>query len=197
MQITVSGKQVDLSDALRVRVSDQLGQITGKFFDQAQEAHVTFGRSRSFFTCDINLHAGRGLTLRGEAEAADANSAFDNAANHIATRLRKYRKRVSKHHHDLAEREAPEAGRRVVLKPNEEHVDEPAAITETATGHEAFATVVAETATQIHSLTPGEAVMRLDLEHQHVLMFRNSATNTLNVVYRREDGHIGWIAPQA
>ena len=59
MQITVSGKQIELSDALRTRVSDHLDQIAGKYFDHALEAHVTFSRARSFFTCDINVHAGR------------------------------------------------------------------------------------------------------------------------------------------
>ena len=97
MQITVSGKQVDLSDALRVRVNQQLTTITGKYFNHAQEAHVTFGRARSFFTCDINIHAARGLTLRGEGEAADANAALDDAAEHIAKRLRRYRRRVNEH----------------------------------------------------------------------------------------------------
>ena len=72
MQITVAGKQVDLSDALRTRVSTQMDTIAGKYFDHALEAHVTFSRARSFFTCDINLHAGRGLQLRGEGEAAEA-----------------------------------------------------------------------------------------------------------------------------
>ena len=65
MQITVSGKQVDLSDALRVRVADHLDQITGKYFDNAQEASVTFSRARSFFTCDINVHAGRRPDVAG------------------------------------------------------------------------------------------------------------------------------------
>ena len=69
MQITVSGKQVELSDALRTRVSDHLDLISNKYFDHALEAHVTFSRARSFFICDINVHAGRGLTLRGEGEA--------------------------------------------------------------------------------------------------------------------------------
>src|SRR5665811_93366 len=116
MQITVSGKQVDLSDALRVRVADQLDLIAGKYFDGAQEAHVTFGRARSFFTCDINVHAGRGLTLRGEGEAGDANAAFDDAAEHIATRLRRYRRRVNDHHRALASRERPQTARAYVLR---------------------------------------------------------------------------------
>ncbi len=115
MQITVSGKQVDLSDALRTRVAQQLDTIAGKYFDQALEAHVTFSRARSFFTCDINVHAGRGLTLRGEGEAADANSAFDDAAEHIAKRLRRYRRRVNDHARDLCP--ARTTGSRAAIHP--------------------------------------------------------------------------------
>ena len=117
MQITVSGKQVDLSDALRTRVSDHLDVIASKYFDHALEAQVTFSRARSFFTCDINVHAGRGLTLRGEGEAADANTAFDDAAEHIAKRLRRYRRRVNEHARDIANRERPEAARQYIAAP--------------------------------------------------------------------------------
>ena len=192
MQITVSGKQVDLSDALRTRVSDGLDTIAGKYFDGALEANVTFSRARSFFTCDINVHAGRGLTLRGEGEAADANSAFDDAAEHIAKRLRRYRRRVNEHARDLANRERPQDARQYVLRQE----DEPAAAPADGAAH-AFATVIAEVATTIERLSVSEAVMRLDLADQQVLMFQNSTTGEMNVVYRRSDNHIGWIDPTA
>src|SRR3978361_256454 len=116
MQITVSGKQVELSDALRTRVAEHLDQIAGKYFDHAQEANVTFSRARSFFTCDINVHAGRGLTLRGEGEAADAHAAFDDAAEHIAKRLRRYRARVNEHARGDIVRARPEPRRPYVLR---------------------------------------------------------------------------------
>jgi ribosomal subunit interface protein len=192
MQITVSGKQVELSDALRTRVSDHLDLISNKYFDHALEAHVTFSRARSFFTCDINVHAGRGLTLRGEGEAADANSAFDDAAEHIAKRLRRYRRRVNEHARDTANRERPEAARQYILR-QEDNAAPPAANGGTETV--AYATVIAEQVTEISLLSVGEAVMRMDLADQPVLMFRNSATGELNVVYRRSDGNIGWIDP--
>jgi len=199
MQISVSGKQVDLSDALRTRVASSLDGLAGKFFDHALEAHVTFGRARSFFTCDINLHAGRGLMLRAEGEAADANAAFDDAAEHIATRLRRYRRRLNDHHRDLAHRERPQKARAYVLRADPEVASAAPAgevAVETApAGQAAFATVVAETQTEITRLTVSEAVMRMDLADQAVLMFRNSATDELNVVYRRPDGNIGWIDP--
>ncbi|MBS0642880.1 MAG: ribosome-associated translation inhibitor RaiA [Acetobacteraceae bacterium] len=194
MQITVSGKQVELSDALRTRVSTQLEAISSKYFDHALEAHVTFSRARSFFTCDINVHAGRGLQLRGEGEAADANAAFDDAAEHIAKRLRRYRRRVNDHARDMAHRARPEKARQIILR-EEEHPEHEAAEPETRTLAEAYATVVAETQTEIASLTVGEAVMRMDLADQVVMMFRNSTSGVLNVVYRRPDGHIGWIDP--
>lgn len=190
MEITVSGKQIDLSDALRERVSRSLDTIAGKYFDHALQAQVTFGRARTFFTCDINVHAGRGLTLRGEGEAADANSAFDDAAEHIAKRLRRYRRRVNEHARDLARRERPqEAAIQYIVRQD----DEPAldgALESPAGPH---ATVIAETTTPIAHLSVGEAVMRMDLADQPVLMFRNVSSGVLNVVYRRGDGHIGWI----
>jgi ribosomal subunit interface protein len=192
MEITVSGKQVELSDALRHRVSRHLEGIAGKYFDYALDAQVTFGRARSFFTCDINIHAARGLMLRGEGEAADANSAFDDAAEHIAKRLRRYRRRVSDHARDIANRARPEAARQYVLRQAEAAVAEAAG---NMTGIDAYATVIAEQPAEISHLSVGEAVMHMDLAEEQVLMFRNSATGELNVVYRRSDGTIGWIDP--
>jgi ribosomal subunit interface protein len=192
MQITVSGKQVDLSDALRTRVWDHLDTIATKYFDHAIEAQVTFGRARSFFTCDINVHAGRGLLLRAEGEAADANSAFDDAAEHIAKRLRRYRRRVNEHARDLANRERPEMARQYVLRQED-------ALTGAAPNgmpvNGAYATVIADHPTEISRLSVDEAVMRMDLADQPVMMFRNSTTGELNVIYRRSDGNVGWIAP--
>jgi ribosomal subunit interface protein len=194
MQITVSGKQVELSDALRTHVSQHLDLIAAKYFDHAREAYVTFSRARSFFTCDINLHAGRGLSLRGEGQAVDAHTAFDAAAEHIGKRLRRYRRRVNDHARDLAQRERPEAARQFILRQEtDEGTASEAAEPEAVNG--AHPTVIAETQTELAVLTVGEAVMRMDLADQPAVMFRNRANGALNVVYRRPDGHIGWIDP--
>jgi ribosomal subunit interface protein len=202
MQLTVSGKQVDLSDALRVHVGKNLDTITHKYFDQALEAHVTFSKARSFFTCDINLHAGRGITVRGEGEAADAHAAFDDAAEHIATRLRRYRRRVSAHQRDAGSRAKPEAGRQYVLQPETDAEYEPEVANNAhaaglKNGEALHGIVVAESAAAIETLSVRDAVMRMDLAFQPVLMFRNAKTNHLNVVYRRADGNVGWIDPGA
>jgi len=198
MQITVSGKQLDLSDALCVRVSAHLENIATKYFGHAQEANVTFSRARSFFICDINMHAGRGLVLRGEGEALDANTAFDDAAEHIAKRLRRYRRRVNEHARDLANRERPEAARQFVLEraENGDDADEPNGSAGNGSAADGvLATVIAEQPAEINWLSVDEAVMQMDLADQPLLMFRNRASGALNVVYRRSDGNIGWIDP--
>ncbi|HEX3982351.1 MAG TPA: HPF/RaiA family ribosome-associated protein, partial [Acidisoma sp.] len=187
----------------RHRVSAMLETIARKYFGDALEANVTFSRARSFFTCDINVHAGRGLTLRGEGEAADANSAFDDAAEHIAKRLRRYRRRVNEHARDMAQRGTPEnfePAQHYILRQKEDDGTVNGALNGAAAsanglidGH--FATVIAESPSVIARLTVGEAVMRMDLADQAVVMFRNAVSGQLNVVYRRDDGHIGWIDP--
>ena len=105
MQITISGKQVELSDALRVHVTEQLETAAAKYFDHALVAHVTFGRERSFFTCVIQIHPGRNLEMRGTGEAATAHLACDAAAAHVAKQLRRYRRRVNEHGRDAASKE--------------------------------------------------------------------------------------------
>ncbi|MGK7868509.1 ribosome hibernation-promoting factor, HPF/YfiA family [Falsiroseomonas sp. E2-1-a20] len=197
MHITVAGKQVETGEALKTHVRDGLTTISRKYFDHAVEANVTFSRDAKghAFLCDINLKAGRNLFLRGEGEGADAHRAFEVAAEHVAKRLRRYRRRMNDHARSLASERNPEQGepaRQVVLRPEE---DEETADPAMAEGGDSPA-VVAETPAVIDRLTVGEAVMRMDLAHVPVLMFRNRATNGLNVVYRRGDGNIGWIDPK-
>jgi len=198
MHITVAGKQVDTGEALQTRVREGLGTIARKYFDHALEANVTFRRDGKghAFVCDINLKAGRDLFMRGEGEGPDAHRAFEEAAEHVAKRLRRYRRRVNDHARSLAsERDRPrgEPARQMVLaRPEEDEAD--VAEAALANGQDNPA-VVAESQALIETLSVGEAVMRLDLMQLQVLMFRNRASGQFNVVHRRADGHVGWIDP--
>jgi ribosomal subunit interface protein len=198
MHITVAGKQVETGEALQAHVRDGLGTIARKYFDHALEANVTFRRDAKghAFICDINLKAGRNLFMRGEGEGTDAHRAFEEASEHVAKRLRRYRRRVNDHARSLAverDRAVPESARQVVLRaPDEEEAE-----ATPATNGADHPAVIAEMIGEIERLTVGEAVMRMDFTHVPVLMFRNGATGGLNVVYRRPDGNIGWIDPKA
>ena len=196
MHVTVAGKQVETGEALQTHVREGLATITQKYFDHALEANVTFRRDvkgkGGAFACDINLKAGRNLFMRGEGEGVDAHRAFEVAAEHVAKRLRRYRRRVNEHARSMAEVRLPEAAdetaTQYVLQPEDEA--EAAGADGARIDH---SVIVAEQPTMIVRLTVSEAVMRLDLTHQPVLMFRNSGSGVLNVVYRRTDGCVGWI----
>jgi ribosomal subunit interface protein len=217
MHIVVAGKQVETGEALKVHVAEGLNNVTKKYFDHALEAYVTFSKNRAFFACTVDIHAGRGLSLRGQGEGPDAHRAFDEAAAHIAKRLRRYRRRVNEHARNQAPDRLPataETARSVILAQAPDEPDETIdpdilldrvtddGIADSHDGQDGadgmdHGTVIAETPTEIARLTVSEAVMRMDLGQMPVMMFRNQASGQLNVVYRRSDGHVGWIDPQA
>lgn len=185
MQLSVKGKQIDVGDALRNHVETKLNEVTGKYFSGSLDAHVTFSREAHLFRADITVHAGRGIVLQANASANEPYPAFDIAADRIAQRLRRHKKKIVAQHHDQQRQEQAFLARAYVLpgdgETEEEANDNPV--------------VVAEMTTPIETLTVGEAVMRLDLGDLPALMFRNSANNGLNMIYRRADGHIGWVDP--
>ena len=205
MHITVAGKQVETGEALKTHVRDGLGAIAKKYFDHALEANVTFRRDAKgrlgAFNCDINLKAGRNLFVRGEGEGPDAHRAFEVAAEHVAKRLRRYRRKVNDHARGLAEERAgaAETAPQYVVSPADDENDEAAAAAPApngADGHdgvEGHGAIIAEQPAEIARLSLSEAVMRLDLAQVPALPFRNSGSGAINLVYRRMDGCIGWI----
>ena len=200
MHITVAGKQVETGDALKSHVRDGLGVIAKKYFDHALEANVTFRRDAKgrlgAFNCDINLKAGRNLFVRGEGEGPDAHRAFEVAAEHVAKRLRRYRRRVNDHARGLAEEraETAETAPQYVVSPADDETDGASpADGAAADGAADHGVIVAEQPAEIARLSLSEAVMRLDLAQAAALPFRNSGSGAINLVYRRTDGCIGWI----
>ncbi len=185
MQLSVKGKQLDVGDALRQHVDAQLSEIIGKFFGDSLEAQVTFSREAHLFRADVIVHAGRGITLQSNASAAEPYPAFDQAAERMAERLRRHKNRLKKHHQETRVDEAQIAQAFVLNAQQEDTVD-------VGADHPV---VVAEMTTPIELLTVSEAVMRLDLGDLPALMFRNRAHGGLNMLYRRADGHIGWVDP--
>lgn len=192
MKVVVNGKQIDVGDALRTYVIDQLQNNLGKYFDDKRmEASVTFSRQAHLFRADCTVHAGSEIYLQSHGEAADIYPAFDGACDRIEKRLRRYKRRLTDHHKRRLESEAANwRAAAYVLAPEDVEEEE----------HEHHAEgwqpiVVAETTMDIPELSVGEAVMRMDLAEAPVLMFRNRSNGQFNVVFRRQDGNIGWVDP--
>jgi ribosomal subunit interface protein len=192
MQISVTGKQIDVGDFLRGHVETTATGVVEKYFDRAIEAHVVFYRERHLIHADVSVHAGRGLVVQCRAEANDAYAAFDIAAERLDKQLRRYKRRLRRHHGRAKDGagETPQPATAYVLAAYTE-LDEDA--TESASDDKPL--VIAEMKTNIPQLSVSEAVMRLDLAALPALLFRNSAHGSLNMIYRRPDGNIGWIDP--
>jgi len=192
MQLRVTGKQMDVGDALRAHIEGSLTTLVGKYFGNGIEAHAVVSREAHRYTCDLQVHVGRGILMQSSEKDSDVYQAADKAAERIAKRMRRYKRRLNDHHANGKDRveQAIEA-RSYILAPEPDDHEE--TISE---HHDGQPVVVAEMATEIPTLTVGEAVMRMDLAELPTLMFRNSAHGGLNVVYRRNDGHIGWIDPR-
>ncbi len=190
MQLTVKGKQLNVGDALRAHVSDSLSHILSKYFGDAIEVGVTISRDGHMYRAVIAAHVGRGIQVQAQGDAEEPYPAFDTAAEHLAKRLRRYKSRLRDHHKDSAREVEILLAQQYILADNDDE-EEPGE--DAATGQPA---VVAEMTTEIPSLTVSEAVMRMDLADQPALMFRNSAHDGLNMIYRRADGNVGWVDPR-
>jgi ribosomal subunit interface protein len=200
MQLSVTGKQTDIGEALRRHIEGSLGSILDKYFKTAIEAHVVVSKEAHLTRAEISIRIGRGIVVNARAAASEAYLAFDAAAERLAKQLRRYKRRLRDHH--AKGREPAGASERAtdyVLAPIEEEEGEreEAEREEAETGGVNGApAVIAEMSTELPSLTVGEAAMRMDLAEAPVLLFRNRSHGELNLVYRRTDGNIGWIDPE-
>ena len=196
MQLTVTGKQTEIGEALRRHVEASLGAILGKYFKTAIEAHAVLSKEAHLSRAEISIHIGRGIVVNAHAAASEAYTAFDAAAERLAKQLRRYKRRLRDHHAKGREPAAVnERAMDYVLAPveDEEEADGGQPETDGANGGPA---VIAEMRTDLPNLTVGEAAMRMDLAEAPVLLFRNRSHGELNLVYRRADGNIGWIDPE-
>ncbi|PSJ41580.1 ribosome hibernation-promoting factor, HPF/YfiA family [Allosphingosinicella deserti] len=192
MDIRVSGHQVDTGEALRSRVEDRLNAIADKYFSRAISAQVTFGKGPHDhgFTCEIVSYVPAGVVLKASDRAADAHAAFDAAADKVEKQLRRYTRR-------LKDRQAPSPAQALEDLSNAEYRVFSAADGQDDEDVGEHPLIVAETRVDIPDASVSDAVMMLDLRNTNALMFRNSGTGSFNMVYRREDGTIGWVEPKA
>lgn len=190
MQITVQGKQMSVGDALRTHVTNKLEDMNSKYFNHGTDASVTFskeGHGHGLVRAHISVRIGSNIMVLADASEGDAYLSFDSAAEKAAKQLRRYKRRL-RDHHERIER-SPEVimlrAQDYTLSSNDSDEED------VPKGDDAL--VIAEMTTNIPTLTVSEAVMRLDLAHQNAFLFRSAKHGGINMVYRRNDGNIGWV----
>jgi ribosomal subunit interface protein len=187
MELSITGKQIDIGSSLRTYVQTRMGQSVGKYFDRPVDGAVTFSRDGHEYRADCMVHLASGLHLQAQGRSTDIYASFDTAIERMEKRLRRYKGRIRDHHNGARESFAVSPAREHIIAPEaDEDASEPATLNPI---------IVSDNVTQLRTLTVGEAVMQLDLMETPALVFRNSAHGEINVVYRRSDGNIGWIDP--
>jgi len=195
MEVTVSGHQMDVGDALRSRIVNELSTNVEKYFDRSGAAEVRINPEGHGYRVDVQLNLASGQVLVSHGVGGDAHAAFDDALTKIEKRVRRYKRRLKNHHIPGGKASNPGADESIpyiVLQGAQGEGDEEDDDAEG--GSEPL--VVAESEAPLRTMTVAMAVLELDLSGRPVLLFRNAAHGGLAVVYQRPDGNIGWIDPQ-
>jgi len=188
MRYQISGKQIDIGEALQTHVKAELGDILDKYAQRPTDANVIFSKSAHEFVCETVVHLSTGLTASARAHATEIYAAFDSCCEKMDKQLRRYKRRLKDHHKDrTGPVELIGASSYILEREHEEPESEPDSLQPV---------IVAEMETNIPTLTVGEAVMHMELGSASVLVFKNVGSKSVNVVYRRDDGNIGWIDPK-
>jgi ribosomal subunit interface protein len=191
MPFRVSGKNIDIGEALRGRVNERIAEAVGKYFAGGYSGHVTVGKEGFGFLTECVVHLDSGIVLQTEALAADAYASADQAAMRLEKRLRRYKRRLKGHPSGRDGKgdgaNAVEAPSYVIAAPEHE-TDEDESL--------AFnPVIIAESTTSLKRLSISEAVVELDMTGAACVVFHHAGHGRVNFVYRRADGHIGWIDP--
>ena len=202
MQIHVSGKNFDVGGAFQDHVEARLHEITEKYFNEAVSARVVMEKQRSMFHAEIVMHLPTGLVMQANGAGADAYAAFDQALERMEKRLRRYKSKLKGHVKNRRQKPIQvHTAPSFVLAAEPEPAEQPAggngagAAAEEEQAEEFVPAIVAETEQNVPEMNVGDAVLQLELGEAAFLIFRNAQHGGINIVFKRDDGHIGWVDP--
>lgn len=189
MRYQISGKQIDIGESLQTHVQTELNDMVGKYSGRPTDAVVTFSKSAHEFVCETVVHLSTGLSAQAKGHATEIYAAFDSSLEKMDKQLRRYKRRLKDHHKERPQPvELSDAGSYILAATDDSNEGEP---------ESSAPVIVAEMEAKIPSISVGEAVMQMELSNAPVVVFRNEKNKEVNVVYRRDDGNIGWIDPRS
>ena len=189
MRYQISGKQIDIGAALQTHVKNELSALLEKYAGRPTDAVITFSKSGHEFVCETVVHLSTGLNVQAKGINNEIYAAFDASSEKMDKQLRRNKRRLKDHHKERSQPvELLDAGSYILASNSDSAVAEEQDFTPV---------IVAEMEAKIPSISVGEAVMQMELANSSVVVFRNEKNNSVNVVYKRDDGNIGWIDPRA
>ncbi len=192
MTIKITGKNVDLGDSLRSYAADRANSAITKYAGQCLSGTICLEKNQIAFVTHCALHLASGLDVQAAGEAVDAYASIDAALERVEKRLRRYNRRLKSHGQGIGESVPLPSGMGVDYVIDAGHFD---GELEEDGAEQGAPAVIAEKPARVMSMTVGNAVLHMDLADRQFLVFRNAAHGGVNVVYKRDDGNIGWIDP--
>lgn len=182
MQVHISGQHLSIGESLSLYSKERIISVVSKYFEHAVSANIHFSKSSYLFVCDlmVNEGTGRHIVIKSSAECDDIYSAFDQSLAKLEKQLRKYKTKIKDHHKNKISEVYTDAVK-YVIEPYREDYEGDAPVT------------IAEQPVKIGTFSVSEAIMKMDLENLPALMFKNSSSNRMNVVYYRKDGNVAWV----
>jgi len=191
VQIQITGKHIDLGDALRGRIETGLEAAVTKYFDRPSSGHVTVSKDGHQIAVDCSVHLPSGIVLQAQGQAGEPYAALENALAKMEKRVRRYKRRLKDHHRPDRAPMPSEPLPAFLLQSQEEDNEGDDAIN----GEDDQSLIIAETTESLLTMSVAEAVMQLELGEAPIVFFKHASLLRTNLVYRRPDGHIGWVDP--
>lgn len=189
MRISITGRHMEMTDALKDHVEKSLQKVR-THFDRVIDVDVVMSVEKHRHIADVTLHA-NGLRIHGKESSPDMYASMDAVATKLEKQVRKYKERINR----FSQRREKEVGE------FEHHIIEMPESLEPMAEDESKAVVpdhriVHREKLAMKPMSVDEAVMQLELAGDHFLVFSNADTQRVNVLYARNDGTFGLIEPQ-
>lgn len=188
MRYQISGKQLDIGEALQSHVKTGLDATVDKYMQRPTDATIVFSKNAHEYSCEASLHLSTGLTATASGKATEIYAAFEACREKMDKQLRRHKRRLKDHSRERSQPVEFAAADMYVLAADEDETE--------ADGDSLAPVIVAEMETQVPTCSVGEAVLQMELAGKPLLVFRNEKHGGVNVVYSRDDGHVGWIDPR-
>ena len=191
MNIKIVGKNIELGESFQAYSGERIGEVLLKYSYDAVSAQITLEKRVGNFKAKVKVYLKNKIELDSTGRGKDANTSYDDALDHIEKKLRRYHRRMKSHRNteskNILSTDEPLRVYQSVFNLDEDEID---------INQSDSMPVIADLSYKIDELTVEQAVIRLELEDESCIFFRNASHSGLNLVYYRKDGNIGWIDPR-
>ena len=191
MNIKIVGKNIELGESFQAYSGKRIGEVLRKYSYDAVSAQITLEKRVGNFKAKVKVYLKNKIELDSTGRGKDANTSYDDALDHIEKKLRRYHRRMKSHRNteskNVLSTDEPLRIYQSVFNLDEDEID---------INQSDSMPVIADLSYKIDELTVEQAVIRLELEDESCIFFRNASHSGLNLVYYRKDGNIGWVDPR-